>query len=182
MKWIKYQIVCNEDENILTTKKLAYSSANLTIAQTESYNGSYTIEEDSTTFTTSDLIEDDEYSGCFYRMVGNEKEWLNPPMRYNVEYRTMESYCGSVVFTKLLNIDDDSKTFKMDGVYEIFSCTSVYQNMTDYVAKFSGADGGTFVATFDRNSDTLSISANGTATGVDEILVIIKYTKYVSRF
>lgn len=45
-KWIKYQIVCNEEEGIFLNKKLGYSDANLTIAQREAYNGVYEIIED----------------------------------------------------------------------------------------------------------------------------------------
>jgi len=46
MKWIKYKIICNENEEILLTKKIGYSSDNLVIAQQEAYNGQYTIEND----------------------------------------------------------------------------------------------------------------------------------------
>lgn len=45
-RWIKYQIVCNADKNILLNKKLEYSDANLIIAQNEAHEGAYTIEED----------------------------------------------------------------------------------------------------------------------------------------
>lgn len=56
MKWIKYQIVqstintgTESDpvfEDIIVTKKVGYSESNLAIAETEAYNGEYTIEED----------------------------------------------------------------------------------------------------------------------------------------
>lgn len=55
MKWIKYQIVCNENENILLDKKIGYSDANLAIAQNEAYNGVYTIEEDDKTLDKEPL-------------------------------------------------------------------------------------------------------------------------------
>lgn len=54
MKWIKYQIVCNADKNILLNKKLEYTEANLAIAENEAYNG-YTIEEDETSFKKEPL-------------------------------------------------------------------------------------------------------------------------------
>ena len=28
-------------------------------------------------------IEDKTHPGCYYRMIGDEKEWLNPPMEVN---------------------------------------------------------------------------------------------------
>lgn len=38
------------------------------------------------------FVEDTEYPGCWYRMVGNEKEWLNPPYVPGEVYRTVERY------------------------------------------------------------------------------------------
>lgn len=55
MKWIKYKIVCNADENILLDKKMEYNEANLSIAQSEAYNGEYAIEEDAASFETKPL-------------------------------------------------------------------------------------------------------------------------------
>lgn len=47
-------------------------------------------------------IESEEHKGCFYRVVGNEVEWINPPMLHNVEYRTTERFSGRPVYVKLL--------------------------------------------------------------------------------
>lgn len=43
-------------------------------------------------------IEEANYPGCFYRMVGDEKEWFNPPMESGAEYRTMERRNGEPVY------------------------------------------------------------------------------------
>lgn len=51
MKWIKYEYVCGtstDGAEILAKKRIGYSESNLAIAQTEAYNGEYTIEEDGT--------------------------------------------------------------------------------------------------------------------------------------
>ena len=48
------------------------------------------------------FTEDTTYPGCFYRVVGSEKEWLNPPMRVGVEYRTAERWAMAPVYTILL--------------------------------------------------------------------------------
>lgn len=45
-------------------------------------------------------IESGEHSGCYYRMVDNETEWINPPMLRNVEYRTTERHYGYPVYVK----------------------------------------------------------------------------------
>ena len=48
-------------------------------------------------------VESVEHAGCYYRIVGGETEWLNPPMVSGVEYRTTERHMGKVVYTKLIN-------------------------------------------------------------------------------
>lgn len=44
------------------------------------------------------FIEDEENPGCYYRMVGNVREWLNPPMENEVVYRTTERWLGKPVY------------------------------------------------------------------------------------
>lgn len=48
--------------------------------------------------------ESSEHPGCYYRMVGEEAEWLNPPMVAGVEYRTAERWEDAAVYTKLVNL------------------------------------------------------------------------------
>ncbi len=45
---------------------------------------------------------DSTYKSCYYRMVDDVKEWINPPMIYNTEYRTTERNNGKAVYTKLI--------------------------------------------------------------------------------
>jgi hypothetical protein len=52
----------------------------------------------------SDPVEDETYIGCYYRMVGGKKEWINPPMEADVEYRTTERHNGFPVCKKLVNL------------------------------------------------------------------------------
>lgn len=46
MRWISYQIICDEEEGILLRKRLAYNEDNLAIAEAEAYQGKYSIVED----------------------------------------------------------------------------------------------------------------------------------------
>lgn len=48
-------------------------------------------------------IESDTYSGCYYRTVNGETEWLNPPMVQGTEYRTAERFKNKVVYSKSIN-------------------------------------------------------------------------------
>ena len=47
-------------------------------------------------------LESKEFPGCYYRIVDNVEEWINPPMLAGVEYRTTRRYNGRVVYTKLI--------------------------------------------------------------------------------
>lgn len=46
MKWIEYQVLCNENKLIFINKKIEYTEANIAIAENEAYNGQYFITED----------------------------------------------------------------------------------------------------------------------------------------
>lgn len=48
--------------------------------------------------------ESTEHPGCYYRMVGDEMEWLNPPAIIGVEYRTAERWEDMAVYTKLISL------------------------------------------------------------------------------
>lgn len=46
-----------------------------------------------------------EYLNCFYYMVGDEKEWINPPMLPGVEYRTTKRFGNNIsVYTKRIDV------------------------------------------------------------------------------
>lgn len=72
MKWITYQIVQSTvgEEDILITKKVGYSEANLAIAEAEAYNG-YTIEDDEKAFsTTTEFPGDADMTGHKIKNLG----------------------------------------------------------------------------------------------------------------
>ena len=68
MKWIKYQFVCNKDDNILLTKRISYSEENLAIAAKEAYNGQYVIEEDA----KEELKFDKPWSASIWELFKNQ--------------------------------------------------------------------------------------------------------------
>lgn len=49
-------------------------------------------------------IESADYPGCYYRMVGDVQEWINPPMVYGISYRTIERHNGKPVFVCTVDI------------------------------------------------------------------------------
>ena len=44
------------------------------------------------------FIESDKYPGCYYRIVKDVTEWINPPMIVGEEYRTTERHNGNPVY------------------------------------------------------------------------------------
>lgn len=52
-------------------------------------------------------IESKDYPGCYYRKVGNETEWINPPLIANKTFRTTERFNGRVVYTTSMNFMSD---------------------------------------------------------------------------
>ena len=60
------------------------------------------------TLTPTDIgalpfTESTEYPGCYCRALGEETEWLNPPMLEGEEYRTTERYLGNPVYVKRID-------------------------------------------------------------------------------
>ncbi len=49
-------------------------------------------------------VEDTTHPGCYYRMVSDVKEWINPPMKLGVPYRTTKRYDGKAVYTILQDL------------------------------------------------------------------------------
>lgn len=49
-------------------------------------------------------VESEEHPGCYYRIVDNETEWLNPPCILGVDYRTTARNNGNPVYTKVLSL------------------------------------------------------------------------------
>ena len=71
-------------------------------------------------FISALYIESDEHPGCYYRIVNEVVEWINPPMIPGVEYRTTERHNGKVVFRKYMEHgivpSNGAKTLTLDFV------------------------------------------------------------------
>ena len=57
-------------------------------------------------------VEDSSYPGCYYRMVDGVKEWINPPMAINAEYRTTERFKQYPVWTSIQSV---KATYEIGG-------------------------------------------------------------------
>lgn len=68
-------------------------------------------------------VESTEYPGCYYRTVGGETEWINPPMVSGVEYRTTERYNGMPVYARLMV--GESLLNKNEETFTLISGTTI---------------------------------------------------------
>lgn len=50
------------------------------------------------------FVESVEYAGCYYRIVDDVEEWLNPPMIPGVEYRTTERFNGKPLYAQTFDM------------------------------------------------------------------------------
>lgn len=66
--------------------------------------GNYDDLNDKPTIPVVPFTEDTDYPGCFYRVVNDVNEWINPPLIIGTEYRTTERWNNKVVYTKLVSI------------------------------------------------------------------------------
>lgn len=64
--------------------------------------GADTLEKAQKNLKIHPAVESTDYPGCYYRTVGDEQEWINPPMIEGVEYRTTERFAGVPVYTKVV--------------------------------------------------------------------------------
>lgn len=122
-------------------------------------------------------IEDLTQPGCYYRMVGGEKEWINPPMVRGVEYRTTERLDNLVVYTKIMDFgempNNSAKTVNdvVDG--SIFSVDGIVFN----------ADGVPFVTFATNQSISCDFSVRHVSVGTTydfsncTAYLIVKYLK-----
>ena len=87
----------------------------------------------------TNLIEDFENPGCYYRMVNNEKEWINPPMEVDAEYRTTERWLGKPVYTQILEQYIAAGAGSTTEIKAYPIPISMSFNAIDQIVKYNGA-------------------------------------------
>ena len=127
--------------------------------------------------------ESTEYPGCYYRTVDGETEWQNPPMVQGTEYRTVERYKGSVVYTKAFNFgalpDQDQKSVSTGISYsKLVSCIGYTRNSTDTLFEhFPVLAGNVIAAQFYYENKSIIVNTFGTGGNYKECVFYLKYTK-----
>lgn len=119
-------------------------------------------------------IQSTDRLDCYYRMVGDEKEWLNPPMISGTEYRTTERLHGSPVYMKFIDygyINAGSTTF----AHGISSISEAFQIRMMNGAQDITTDGGVSHLSFDATNVGFK-----TDWPAGAIRILLKYSKAVN--
>lgn len=136
------------------------------IADTDAVNLAYLIA------TYGDIKSDPTYPDCYYRIVDGQKEWLNPPMVSEGEYRTTERWAGKPVYTKIVPFGS------------LPNATSAYVNwypnsgnVSQVISAVAVASGGSMLNIVDSaNRETIWIITDGDYSA-QTASVVLKYTK-----
>lgn len=118
-------------------------------------------------------------TGCYYRMVDGEKEYINPPMRVNNEYRTTERFLGKPVYTKIRTItfggNFTSSSISMSDASDIRY--DIWYKDNDGFLKSYLEPGSPVTVTYDDHKITISYDLGNETTGYRYVYAIFKYTK-----
>jgi len=122
-------------------------------------------------------IESQEHLGCYYRIVNNETEWINPPMMTNVEYRTTERYSGEPVYIKKLFYSYPDAYLTIDMPEGFGGCVGVEA----YYGRGGAYGDGNIMCPCkvecDNNNAQLWVDMQGSATTPLWAEITVKYTK-----
>lgn len=125
------------------------------------------------------ITESAEKTGHYYRMSSGEKEWINPPMVANTEYRTAERWNGSVVYAKLVNVGKlPNKASMTVTITEAKNVKSITGNIDNgkYDIPIWTPNAGISNIYFTKSNGELSITTDADMSQWTGYL-IIKYTK-----
>lgn len=121
--------------------------------------------------------EDTSNPGCYYRMVGGEKEYINPPMKVNSEYRTTERLFGKPVYTRIRTItfggNFTSSPISMPDASDIRY--DIWYKDSDGFLKSYLEPGSPVTVTYNDHKIIISCNLGNETTGY--VYAIFKYTK-----
>lgn len=123
-------------------------------------------------------VESTEYPGCYYRTVGGEPEWINPPMEDEVEYRTTERFQGKPVYTKqiVMNFVGSILT-QTTYIYAASALWVEYSRRTASLNVWEDCLGETSLTSVGPSTHSLTVNCD--LDGYDSVTVItqVKFTK-----
>lgn len=117
---------------------------------------------------------DSDYSGCYYRMNGAAKEWINPPMQLGVEYRTVEQYNSKPVYAKAISFGQAPNATYKDVSHGIEN----FSQLVSYTGMMGGANliEASGVDNIQINASNIRITTN-TDVSANYVYLVLRYTK-----
>ena len=117
---------------------------------------------------------DSDYSGCYYRMNGAAKEWINPPMQLGVEYRTAGRYNSKPVYAKAISFGQAPNATYKDVSHGIEN----FSQLVSYTVMMGGAN---LIETPALDSIQINVSNIRITTNTDVsasyVYLVLRYTK-----
>ena len=149
------------------------------------------------------MQESQEYPGCYYRKVGSETEWFNPPMVLGKSYRTTERYKGKPVYIKTMDLGALPAGTSTQAGYK-WTTTGVQANQvlwwdTTFRKKITDAEtgvtnvgilhstpvvdvsSGKVTANLYFNLESAVLISNNDSSNIVETNLVFKYTKEVVK-
>ena len=117
---------------------------------------------------------DSDYSGCYYRMNGGAKEWINPPMQLGVEYRTAGRYNSKPVYAKAISFGQAPNATYKDVSHGIEN----FSQLVSYTGMMGGANliETPALDSIQINASNIRITTN-TDVSASYVYLVLRYTK-----
>ena len=117
---------------------------------------------------------DSDYSGCYYRMNGAAKEWINPPMQLGVEYRTAGRYNSKPVYAKAISFGQAPNATYKDVSHGIEN----FSQLVSYTGMMGGANliETPALDSIKINASNIRITTN-TDVSASYVYLVLRYTK-----
>lgn len=147
--------------------------------------GAATPQEARKKLNVAPATESEESPGCYYRTVDGETEWLNPPMKHNVEYRTTERFLGAPVYTKVIGMTfagGNTGVRVWTQTANISGAASLWVESMRYAAVaglLEDAFGAGSLVTYALGTESISVTCNLENSDLLKLTVYtqVKYTK-----
>lgn len=147
--------------------------------------GADNVEEARKNLHVAPATESEEFPGCYYRTVGGETEWINPPMKANAEYRTTERFLGTPVYTKLIAMTfsgGNTGVRVWTQTADISGAASLWVESMRYAAVaglLEDAFGAGYPVTYALGTESISVTCNLENSDLLKLTVYtqVKYTK-----
>lgn len=121
------------------------------------------------------FVQDQTYSQCYKNAIDNT-QWVNPPLNYNTEYKTMKYFLGSPVYYKVFQFTIPAhSTTRIDITHNITSWTKIINCTQSLIG--TGVYNTSFECNISVDATTIRITPKSANTSVRNGILILEYLK-----